>query len=312
MASTGSILKQGLSLLKKYQVFRNAMSLPTISQEDVLQKFETFLFDGDGTLWDRGVPVPGAIDFVATLRQAGKRFLIVSNNPTRTIDQNLSMISKMGFEGFTEKNVITPAIVLAAYLRDRPAYAKQPVYLLGNDSIKEILESEGNVRCFGSGSQSAESHSEENPFPKPKAVISAWEPHLSHAKITKAAQFLEKHEVDFLVTDEDYAIPVPSPGTELPRSGCPSSIIQVISGRIPTVIGKPHKPMADFLMNWERIDPAKTIMFGDRLETDIQFANENGFTSCLVLTGVHSQEDVRKAEQRGQKHLVPHHVFKFS
>ncbi|CAJ0914879.1 unnamed protein product, partial [Mesorhabditis belari] len=49
------------------------------------------------------------------------------------------------------------------------------------------------------------------------------------------------------------------------------------------VFGKPNTPIADFLKRHHHIDATKTIMFGDRLDTDIMFANGNGFTSCLML-----------------------------
>ncbi|KAK6041896.1 phosphoglycolate/pyridoxal phosphate phosphatase family protein [Cooperia oncophora] len=286
------------------------MSLPTISREDVL-KFETFLFDADGTLWKGDTPLPGAVDFVSTLQRKEKRVFIVSNNPNRTMSQSLSRITKMGFEGFTKENVIDSGVIVAAYFRDRPDYAGQPVYLLGNENLKNVLESIGQVRCFGVGAQASETHTDEDSSLKPKAVVSSSDPYLSYAKIMQAACFLRRNDVEFLVTDEDYALPVPNLGDEIPRSGCPSSIIQAVSGRTPKVFGKPHKPMADYLKRKAHIDPAKTVMFGDRLETDIQFANENGFTSCFVLTGVHSLEDVEKAKQRGEKKLVPDYVFSF-
>jgi len=32
-------------------------------------------------------------------------------------------------------------------------------------------------------------------------------------------------------------------------------------------------------------DPRRILMIGDRLDTDIEFANRSGFLSCLVLSG---------------------------
>ncbi|KAK6041897.1 HAD hydrolase, family IIA [Cooperia oncophora] len=254
--------------------------------------------------------MPGAVDFVCALREAGKRVIIVSNNPNRSMDEYLSRIKRMGFQGITKENVINPGIVMGMYFRDRPDYARQPVYLLGNENVKYTLESIGNVCCFGTGPEDSQSSVHDLSM-NPKAVVSSLEPYLSYTKIMKAAYFLKRSEVEFLVTDEDYALRVPEPGTELPRSGHPSRIVQAASGRTPKVFGKPHKPMADFLKKKGHIDPAKTVMFGDRLETDIQFANENGFTSCMVLTGVHSLVDARKAEERGDMKLVPKHFFSF-
>uniref|UniRef100_A0A7I4YDF9 Haloacid dehalogenase hydrolase domain containing protein n=2 Tax=Haemonchus contortus TaxID=6289 RepID=A0A7I4YDF9_HAECO len=292
------------------------MTPPTISREDLLE-FETFLFDADGVLWMGDVPIPGAIEFVSALQDAGKRTFIISNNPTKTMDQYMSKISRLGFQGFTKDNVVNAGVVMAAYIKNRQDFAGKQVYLLGTETLKTTLESEGNVHCFGTGPDHFRDYSDHDFVfnmdfsAKPKAVVASYDPHFSYPKIMKAVNYLQRDDVEFLVTDEDQTFPGPIPGVVLPGSGAISSCIRAVSGRIPLVFGKPHKPMAEFLREKGHIDPKKTVMFGDRLDTDIQFANENGFTSCLMLTGVHSLDDVVEAERRGQKNLVPNYIFSF-
>lgn len=287
-----------------------------ISREDVL-KYDTFLFDADGVLWTGDIPISGAIDFVATLFRAGKSVFIISNNSTKTLDQYVEKVAKMGFEGLFKKNIITPAIVLSAYLRDRAEYAGQPVYLLGMENLKRTLESVAGVRCIGVGPDHFVDHSSSDFIFNldlslmPKAVICSYDAHLSYPKIMKAANFLKRNGVEFFATNEDFTFPGPNPDLVIPGAGCTSAAVRAVSGRTPIVFGKPHKPIANFLRNHEHIDANKTIMFGDRLDTDIQFANDNGFTSCLMLTGVSSLEDVKNAEKRGETNRIPKHVFSF-
>ncbi|KAK6011473.1 hypothetical protein OSTOST_23436 [Ostertagia ostertagi] len=153
----------------------------------------------------------------------------------------------MGFQGITEENVINPGLVMGAYFRDRPDYARQPVYLLGNENVKNTLESIGNVCLFGTGPD-LERNSAEDLSKNPKAVVSSREPYLSYSKIMKAAYFLRRNEVvEFLVTDEDFAHYLCQvQALSFLVTGHPSRIIQVASGRAPKVFGKPHRPMADF------------------------------------------------------------------
>lgn len=46
----------------------------------------------------------------------------------------------------------------------------------------------------------------------------------------------------------------------------------------------------------EHFDATKTLMVGDRLDTDMHFGNRNGMDTLLVLTGVTRFEDLDKLE----------------
>uniref|UniRef100_A0A8R1J296 4-nitrophenylphosphatase n=1 Tax=Caenorhabditis japonica TaxID=281687 RepID=A0A8R1J296_CAEJA len=96
----------------------------------------------------------------------------------------------------------------------------------------------------------------------------------------KAANYLADPSIEFLVCNEDTTFPGPVPGMILPETGPWSAAIQNVSGRQPdTVFGKPHRQMGDFLksrVDTEKFDAKKTVMFGDRLDTDMMFGKNNG------------------------------------
>ena len=57
--------------------------------------------------------------------------------------------------------------------------------------------------------------------------------------------------------------------------------------------GKPNKEVIDLIRGQHHIpesDLPKMIMIGDRPNTDIALANNSGIDSCLVLTGVVTNE----------------------
>ena len=64
-------------------------------------------------------------------------------------------------------------------------------------------------------------------------------------------------------------------------------------GREPIILGKPHKTMWDVLEKTHQLDPARSCMIGDRLDTDIAFAANCslGF-SLAVLSGVSTEEEI--------------------
>jgi len=67
------------------------------------------------------------------------------------------------------------------------------------------------------------------------------------------------------------------------------------------VCGKPSADLASYLSSTFSLDPKRTVVVGDRLDTDISLANSMGATALLVLTGVASYEEAAKAEARRPK-----------
>jgi ribonucleotide monophosphatase NagD (HAD superfamily) len=51
------------------------------------------------------------------------------------------------------------------------------------------------------------------------------------------------------------------------------------------------------------VSASKTVMIGDRLDTDILAAGRAGLTTALVLTGITSRDDLAGSE------IVPDYVF---
>lgn len=71
----------------------------------------------------------------------------------------------------------------------------------------------------------------------------------------------------------------------LEGSGAMSAPIVYSTKMTPTVIGKPNKHMMDAILASKHFDPKKTVMVGDNLETDIQFGQNSGIETLLVMTG---------------------------
>ncbi|VDN16029.1 unnamed protein product [Dibothriocephalus latus] len=73
--------------------------------------------------------------------------------------------------------------------------------------------------------------------------------------------------------------------------------VRVASGKDPIVFGKPHKAMFDYLVETAGICAADTAMVGDRLDTDMLFANNFGLLSICVLTGTTTKEVLAEARR---------------
>ncbi|EGT55930.1 hypothetical protein CAEBREN_30840 [Caenorhabditis brenneri] len=298
---------------------------PNISKKELLAHFDTFVFDADGVLWTGDIPVPGASEWINTLLDdPEKSVFITTNNSTKTLEQYMQKVSKMGFGRLGKRNLLNPGIVLCDYFkRNAEKFENQWIYLIGVENLRTTLEKEGGVECFGTGPDLKDDYTDVDFINEvdvkskvPKAVVVSFDSHFSYPKLMKAANFLADPSVEFLVSNEDAIFPGPIPGMVLPETGPWSAAIQNVSGRKPDIVfGKPHKEMGDFLksrVNPGKFDSRRTVMFGDRLDTDMMFGKNNGFTTVWMPTGVGSVLDIEKARQAGETSKIPDFTCRFS
>ena len=139
--------------------------------------------------------------------------------------------------------------------------------------------------------------------PSVAAVVCGLDTSINYTKLSKAFQYLTRNEgCVFLATNEDSTYP-DSSGL-LPGAGSLSAPLRFALGRDPLSVGKPSKTMLDCVRakcvlsgpgsnraDWvlpvcrHDFDPTRTIMVGDRLNTDILFGQQGGVSTLLVLTG---------------------------
>ncbi|CAJ0565038.1 unnamed protein product, partial [Mesorhabditis spiculigera] len=283
---------------------------------DDLSQFDTFLFDADGVLWRGSNTVPGSVEFIEDLRKKGKQVYVITNNSTKTRPQYQKKLMGMGFN-FPENHIISPGITLPSYLKDN-GYEGKKIYLIGTPSLRDSLEDIAGVKCIGLGPDHFDEltdgdflfdvRNEENVA----AVVIGFDGHFSYPKLMRAANYLKEADCGYFITNEDYTFPGPCSDIVVPGTGCITASVRAVTDREPLVFGKPHSTVAEYLQRHGKIDASRTIMFGDRLDTDILFANRNGFSSCLMLTGIHSLDTVERAIAEEQFDMVPQYQFSFA
>jgi 4-nitrophenyl phosphatase len=119
-----------------------------------------------------------------------------------------------------------------------------------------------------------------------------------------------KSPVLFIATNEDPQLPIGDEGALLPGAGSIIAALTTVAGRGPDVVcGKPELRMATALFAHEGIKhPARCLMIGDRLSTDIAFGNGAGCQTLLVLSGCETQADVQAAAAAKKALWLPHFV----
>ncbi|XP_077456001.1 pyridoxal phosphate phosphatase [Stigmatopora argus] len=291
----------------------------------LLEAKELFLFDCDGVLWHGEKAVAGAAQVVNSLVRRGKSVAFVTNNSTRPRDKYLRKFSRLGFTAVELEHIFSSSYCSALYLRDVAELgagvgdrdqSQDPgpgrVFVVGGDGLRDELRQAG-VPCV-------EEADDEPPgatiydcalAADVKAVLVGHDDRLTFLKLAKASCYLRDPDCLFLATDNDPWHPL-SGGRILPGSGSLTAALEVASGRKATVIGKPGRFMFECVSGqFPDVEPARCLMVGDRLETDMLFGSNCGLDTMLTLTGVSGMDQARRygdSQLSADRGFVPDYV----
>lgn len=242
---------------------------------DFLAHLKGLLIDLDGVVYRGDTPTPGATEFFARLRHLGLRYLLTTNNSTRTPAQFAARLRAMGI-AVEPDEVLSSAVASAMYL-ERVAPPGARVMVVGEAGLREAVAERGFILADEA----------------PDFVVAGLDRHFDYGRLTRAARAI-KAGARFVATNPDASLPTAD--GELPGAGSILAAISVASGVQPVVIGKPEPTM--LLMGAQRLGltPEETAMVGDRLDTDVAGARRAGMPAILVLTGISTREDLPSAQ----------------
>ncbi|PAV17761.1 2-phosphoglycolate phosphatase [Pyrrhoderma noxium] len=277
-----SVTSQRLSTTKDYQ--------------ELLDKYDTWLFDCDGVLWRGTTLIDGAKEFLQLLRSKKKDVIFVTNNATNSRASYKTKFDKLGIEAHVDE-VFGSAYAAAVYLSSVIKFPKdKKVFVIGQSGLEEELRNEGITYVGGTdvndNTLEPFQPSSYTPDPSIGAVLCGLDMAINYTKLSKAFIHLNTDpSCLFLATNTDSTYPAQG-GVLLPGAGSISAPLRFALGREPLSLGKPSQVMLDCIKAKHNFDPKKTIMVGDRLNTDIQFGKEGGLSTLLVLTGISREEDL--------------------
>jgi len=125
--------------------------------------------------------------------------------------------------------------------------------------------------------------------PEVSAVIVGFDNEFNYSKLATASLYIRYNPgCKFVATNLDSgSIQGLKSSKFLPGTGCIVHSVQIGCGREPdVVVGKPSSWWINHIIDSHGLQRERTVMFGDRLDTDIAFAKQGGIASVLVLTGV--------------------------
>ncbi|MGB9819983.1 MAG: HAD-IIA family hydrolase [Pseudothermotoga sp.] len=242
-----------------------------------LERIALFLLDMDGTFYLGDSLLPGAMDFVETVRSQGKRFLFLTNNSSKDSKQYADKLRRLEVD-VDASDVFTSGEATAIFIKRR--YGSARIFVIGTQSLVRTFEGYGHIVAKTD----------------PQVVVLGYDTEVNYEKLALGCLFIRKG-VDYIATHPD--INCPSADGPLPDAGSFISLIERSTGRKPDfIVGKPNPLMLEMIVEKTGVEPERIAMVGDRLYTDMEFAKRSGIFSILVLSGESTLEDLKKVEEK--------------
>ncbi|MFC9915993.1 TIGR01458 family HAD-type hydrolase [Streptomyces sp. NPDC127197] len=243
------------------------------------------LIDIDGVLTVSWQPLPGAVEALREIRDAGLAVALVTNTTSRTRASIAGTLADAGFPVATE-DILTAPAVTAAHLAERLPGAR--CALLNHGDIEEDLTGVTVVDFAG-------------PDPVPDVVIVGGAgPEFGYEALNRAfghlqrgARLVAMHRNLYWRTDE---------GLQL-DSGAFLTGLEAAARTEAEVTGKPSRAFFEAALAHLGAGAEEAVMVGDDIESDVLAAQRAGITGVLVRTGKYLPETHEAASGR------PDHVL---
>jgi NagD protein len=231
---------------------------------------EWWLTDMDGVLVHEEHALPGAADFLSRLIELERRFLVLTNNSIYTPRDLAARLARAGLD-VPPESIWTSALATADFLADQSPGGS--AYVIGEAGLTTALHEVGYILTDQD----------------PDYVVLGETRTYSFESITQAIRLINKG-ARFIATNPDTT--GPTPDGPLPATGAVAAMITKASGAEPYFVGKPNPMMFRSAMNRIEAHSERTVMVGDRMDTDVVAGIEAGLETILVLTGSTRRADI--------------------
>ncbi len=238
--------------------------------------YDHVLLDLDGCVWVGEEAVPGSVAAIAALRRAGKRVGFVTNNARSAGEEFVRRLWSVGIQASLEE-VVTVGGALQHVLAER--HAGQTAVVIGSPAIHRHV-SEAGLRIVNGSSFVS----------RAQVVVVAGHDGFDYAELRDAMLALRRGAT-LLGANRDPSYPMP--GGYWPGTGAILAAVEVAGEATAEIVGKPQPGL--FATALDRFGPGRTLMVGDRLDSDLAGAHAAGLDGAIVLSGATNETQARAA-----------------
>lgn len=239
---------------------------------DNLRKKCGFIIDMDGVIYHGNRLLPGVHELMDWLQKEKKNFLFLTNSCERSPRELQEKLDRLGVS-VTASHFYTSALATASFLKSqRPGGS---AYVIGEAGLINALYEAGF------------SMNDINP----DYVVMGMTRSYSYEKIERAINLVRKG-AKLIGSNPDLTDKI---GNDFaPATGALISPIELATGTRAYFVGKPNPIMMRHGRRMLGCNREETAIVGDRMDTDIIAGIHAGIDTVLVLSGVTSEDDLKK------------------
>lgn len=226
------------------------------------------VFDCDGVIYRGKTPLPYAAETFEALRKNSIPYRFITNNSSQSRAQFASSLRAMGIDARVE-NIYATAYATRRWL-DANAKPGARIFIVGEQGLRRELHGYKLLKT--------------DEAPTADYVVVGIDRNLTYKKLAGAVRAVFAGAT-FIATNKDATFPIED-NVLLPGGGTMVAAIERAVGPAHVEIGKPQPLMLDQMIAEAGVAPGKTLLVGDRADTDIFAGRAAGMKTCLVLTGV--------------------------
>ena len=239
---------------------------------------EGFIIDMDGVIYHGNMLLPGVVDFLNWLEEAGKKYLFLTNSPERTPKELHEKLERLGIN-VGEEHFYTSALATAGFLSSQKENGS--AYIIGDAGLIHAMYSIG--------------YSVNNVNPD---YVVVGDTHSYNFEKVELAVNLVLRGAKLIGTNSDISGPVENGIT--PSTKALIAPIEIATGKKAYFVGKPNPLMMRIALKRLGSKREDTIVIGDRMDTDVRCGLESEIDTLLVLSGITKREDIDKYPYRPQ------------
>lgn len=237
-----------------------------------MPRYDAYAFDLDGTLYLGEEALPWAVETVAELRSRGVVVRFVSNNATRSPEQYVDKLGRLGI-GAELSEIVTPVVTTVRWLREHAPDAV--VFPIAPEPVVTAL-TEAGIAVVGVDDDPATID----------IVLASYDRAFDYAKLQVAFDAIWFHRrARLMSTNPDRYCPYPGGRGEPDAAAIVAAIEASTGARCERTFGKPDPVVLDLALAGVEVPSERVLMVGDRLATDIAMGVAAGTATALVLTG---------------------------